>query len=120
MASHRKPATRARRSETAALASARLAPHRTSLVTGPAPTAVATLERPRVDARSGWGSVAKGRSAATVRVPGLTSDSLVLVTLQSVLARVHVLAAVPADGDFTVHFSKKASRESKFAWHVLD
>ena len=62
----------------------------------------------------------KGQSAATVRVPGMTSDSLVLVTLQSVLARVYVHGAVPADGEFTVHLSKKASRATRFAWHVLD
>jgi hypothetical protein len=44
----------------------------------------------------------------------------VLVTLQSVLARVYMHGAVPADGEFTVHLSKKASRETRFAWYVLD
>ena len=43
-----------------------------------------------------------------------------LVTLQSVLARVYVHGAVPADGEFTVHLSKKAPRDTRFAWHVLD
>jgi hypothetical protein len=142
MASHRKPATRARRSETAALASARLAPHRASISALAAPMALATLDRPRPEpvaearmfldeaalvsanddplSRSGWGSVSKGQSAATVQVPGMTPESLVLVTLQSVLAKVYVHGAVPAKGEFTVHLSKRAPRDTRFAWHVLD
>jgi hypothetical protein len=50
----------------------------------------------------------------------MTPDSLVLVTLQSVLARVYVHGAVPGHGRFTVHLNKKASRETRFAWYVLD
>jgi hypothetical protein len=140
MANHRKHSTRAR-TETAALASRRLAPHRTSPAVV-APTALATLDKPRASAhadlvnrtadfasaaapdvpfsRSGWGSVSKGQSAATVPVRGMTSDSLVLVTLQSVPARVYVHGAVPAQGEFTVHLSKKAPRATRFAWYVLD
>jgi hypothetical protein len=50
----------------------------------------------------------------------MTSESLVLVTLQSARSGVHVLGAVPADGKFTVHLSKKAPRLTKFAWFVVN
>jgi hypothetical protein len=69
---------------------------------------------------TGSASVPKGRSTETVSVSGMTLDSLVLVTLQSVNSGVHVLGAVPAHGEFTVHLSKKAPQATKFAWSVLN
>jgi hypothetical protein len=69
---------------------------------------------------SGSGSVSAGHSVESVSVSGLTSSSLVLVTLQSAFSDVYVQSAVPASGHFTVHLSKKAPHATKFAWFVLN
>jgi hypothetical protein len=70
--------------------------------------------------RSGSSSVAAGHATKTVSVSGITSSSLVLVTLQSASSGVYVQSAVPASGQFTVHLSKKAPNTTKFAWFVLN
>jgi hypothetical protein len=119
MANHRKTADGARRSHNAALAS-RLALHRTARPTVAGASAMATLEAPRPEPAAASATVPKGQSSETVSVSGMTSESLVLVTLQSARSGVHVLGAVPADGKFTVHLSKKAPRLTKFAWFVVN
>jgi hypothetical protein len=70
--------------------------------------------------RSGSALVPKGAKMRTVTVVGATPASLVLVTLQSVRSGVSVLGAVPEHGTFTVHLNKKAPRDTKFAWFVLN
>jgi hypothetical protein len=70
--------------------------------------------------RSGSSSVSAQHSSKTVTVSGITSSSLVLVTLQSAISGVYVQSAVPASGHFTVHLNKTASQATKFAWFVLN
>lgn len=70
--------------------------------------------------RSGSAQVPKGAKTQTVTVSGMSADSLVLVTLQSAHSGVSVLGAVPEDGTFAVHLNKKAPRETRFAWFVLN
>jgi hypothetical protein len=119
MANHRKTTDGARRSHNAALAN-RLALHRATRPTVAGAGALATLEPPRPEPAAASASVPKGQSSETVTVSGMTSDSLVLVTLQSARSGVHVLGAVPAHGEFTVHLSKKAPRATRFAWYVVN
>lgn len=70
--------------------------------------------------RSGSSSVSTGVASKTVSVPGMTSSSLVLVTLQSAYSGVYVQSAVPASGKFTLHLSKKATHTTHFAWFVIN
>jgi hypothetical protein len=69
--------------------------------------------------RSGSGTIATGHSSLAVSVPGLTSSSLVIVTLQKVVSGVYVLGVSPTTGHFTVNINKNAPTSMKFAWFVL-
>jgi hypothetical protein len=69
--------------------------------------------------RSGSASVPQGSRARTVNVAGMTSSSLVLVTLQRAVSGVHVEGAVPASGKFTVQLNKAAPTAIRFAWFVV-
>lgn len=70
--------------------------------------------------RSGSSSVSAGHWSKSVSVSGMTSSSLVLVTLQSNYSGVYVQSAVPASGKFTVHLGKKAPHTTHFAWFVIN
>lgn len=69
--------------------------------------------------RSGSASVAQGSRTKSVTVSGMTSSSLVLVTLQVSVSGLYVAGAVPATGKFTLHLNKAAPTKMKFAWFVL-
>jgi len=72
--------------------------------------------------RSGVVTVGAGKSRATVGNAGLTSESLVLVTLQQHATGVYVLAAVPdvAADAFTVYLSKAVPARTKVAWFIVN
>lgn len=70
--------------------------------------------------RAGSSSVSTGHWSATVAVSGMTSSSLVLVTLQSHYSGVYVQSAVPAAGKFTVNLGAKAPHTTHFAWFVIN
>src|SRR5436305_644728 len=55
--------------------------------------------------RSGSASVPQGSNAKTVKLAGVKSSSLVLVTLQTSITDIYVASAVPAAGKFTVHLN---------------
>jgi hypothetical protein len=69
--------------------------------------------------RSGAATVAQGSKTKTVTVSGMTSSSLVLVTLQVSVAGLYVAGAVPGSGKFTVHLNKSAPTTMRFAWFAL-
>jgi len=69
--------------------------------------------------RSGLGQVASGNSSKVVSVTDMTTDSLVLVTLQKFVAGVYIVAAVPKAGKFTVYLNQNAPSSMKFSWFVI-
>jgi hypothetical protein len=73
-----------------------------------------------VFSRSGRTYVAANRSYRVVTLAGVTSASLVLVTLQSRRTGVYVVAAVPAAGKFTVYLNKAVTATTYFAYMVLN
>lgn len=72
--------------------------------------------------RSGVLTVRAGKSAVTKTRVALTSQSLVLATLQQDHADVWVRSAVPdvAAGSFTIHLSKAAPARTKVAWFIIN
>lgn len=80
---------------------------------------------PTMFSRSGLGTILKGKSKASVSVAGgLTSSSLILVTLQgSAGAGIHVLYAkkiASSATKFEVFLSKAATAKVNFAWMILN
>ena len=70
--------------------------------------------------RSGLATVPAGKLTLRVDVDGLTTSSLVLATLQQLEKGVHLAAAVPAPGSFTVHLTAAPTTPLKIAWFVID
>lgn len=70
--------------------------------------------------RSGRAAVGAGQSSKVVTMAGVTSASLVLVTLRTRRSGVYVAAAVPATGKFTVYLNKAVTAATYFAYLVLD
>ncbi len=72
--------------------------------------------------RSGKVTVAAGMSSATVTGVPLTSESLVLATLQERIHVVHVEAAVPdvENHSFTLYLNRKVPRPTTVAWFVVN
>jgi hypothetical protein len=72
--------------------------------------------------RSGVLTVAAGKSSATHTGIALTSDSMVLATLQQDRSGVWLRSAVPdvARKSFTVHLSKAAPARTTVAWFVVN
>lgn len=70
--------------------------------------------------RSGRAAVSAGQSSKVVTMAGVTSASLVLVTLRTRRSGVYVAAAVPAAGKFTVYLNKAVTAATYFAYLVLD
>lgn len=73
-----------------------------------------------VFSRSGRTYVAANLSYRVVTMAGVTSSSLVLITLQSRRTGVYVAAAVPASGKFTVYLNKAVTATTYFAYMVLN
>ncbi len=73
-----------------------------------------------VFSRSGRAAVSAGQSSKVVTMAGVTSSSLVLVTLRTRRSGVYVAAAVPAAGKFTVYLNKAVTATTYFAYLVLD
>jgi hypothetical protein len=73
-----------------------------------------------VFSRSGRTSVAAGKASRVVTMAGVTSSSLVLVTLRTFRTGVYVAAAVPATGKFTVYLNKAVTAATYFSYLVLD
>lgn len=73
-----------------------------------------------VFSRSGRAAVSAGQSSKVVTMAGVTSTSLVLVTLRTRRSGVYVAAAVPAAGKFTVYLNKAVTATTYFAYLVLD
>lgn len=73
-----------------------------------------------VFSRSGRSYVGANRSYRVVTMAGVTSASLVLVTLQTRRTGVYVAAAVPAAGKFTVYLNKAVTATTYFAYMILN
>jgi hypothetical protein len=73
-----------------------------------------------VFSRSGRTYVGANRSYRVVTMAGVTTSSLVLVTLQTRRTGVYVAAAVPAAGKFTVYLNKAVTASTYFAYMVLN
>jgi hypothetical protein len=73
-----------------------------------------------VFSRSGRTYVSAGKSSRIVTLAGVTTSSLVLVTLQTRRTGVYVAAAVPAAGKFTVYLNKAVTGTTYFAYMVLN
>ena len=69
--------------------------------------------------RSGVAVVPAGKVMLTVDVDGLTASSLVLATVQQLEKGVHLAAAVPAAGSFTVHLTGAPTTPLNVAWFVI-
>lgn len=69
--------------------------------------------------RAGSGTIAAGHTNLAVSVSGLTSSSLVLVTLQRAVTGVYVLGVNVTTGHFTAYINTAAPSSIKFAWFVL-
>ena len=75
--------------------------------------------------RSGVATVPAGRSQVTVTLAGVSAQSMVLATKQSLTtfppgAASWVLAAVPGAGSFTIYMSAATKQNAAVAWLVLD
>ena len=70
--------------------------------------------------RSGVATVPAGKVMYNVVVDGLTASSLVLATVQQLEKGVHLAAAVPASGSFTVHLTAAPTTPLDVAWFVID
>jgi len=70
--------------------------------------------------RSGVATVPAGKLMLQVDVDGLTASSLVLATVQQLEKGVHLAAAVPAPGSFTVHLTAAPTTPLNVAWFVID
>jgi len=69
--------------------------------------------------RAGAGTIATGHSTLTVNVSGLTTSSIVLVTLQKAETGVYVLGVNISTGHFTVHLNKNATSSLRVGWFVV-
>lgn len=107
------PAVSAQITNTASSAAALLA---TTAGTGPA----LQVEGKVAFSRSGVAAIAAGKTAVKVTLAGVTASSLVLATLQQVLAGVVIAGAVPGSGSFTIHLTNAPSKRVKVAWFVID
>ncbi len=70
--------------------------------------------------RSGRSYVSASHSSRLVTLAGVTTTSLVIVTLQTYRSGVYVAAAVPASGKFTVYLSKAVTATTYFAYFILN
>ena len=70
--------------------------------------------------RSGRTYVSAGHSSRTVTLAGVTTSSLVLVTLHTRRTGVYVAAATPGTGRFTVYLNKAVPGTTYFAYFVLN
>ena len=70
--------------------------------------------------RSGRSYVTAAHSTRVVTLAGVTTSSLVIVTLQTYRSGVYVAAAVPAAGKFTVYLSKAVTATTYFAYFILN
>jgi hypothetical protein len=69
--------------------------------------------------RSGMATVPAGKATLQVDIDGLTTSSLVLATVQQLEKGVHLAAAVPAPGSFTVHLTAAPTTALNVAWFVI-
>jgi hypothetical protein len=70
--------------------------------------------------RAGSTGINKGQQTIAITVPGLSSSSLVLATLQRAAAGLFLEAAVPTTGKFTVILNKPAPIALRVAWFVIN
>jgi hypothetical protein len=70
--------------------------------------------------RSGKSYVSASRSTRVITLAGVTTASLIIVTLQTYRAGVYVLAAVPAAGKFTVYLNKVVPGTTYFAYFIVN
>jgi hypothetical protein len=70
--------------------------------------------------RSGRTYVSASHSSRAVTLAGVTTSSLVIVTLQTYRTGVYVAAAVPAAGKFTVYLNKAVTATTYFAYFILN
>lgn len=87
---------------------------------GDGATTALRVQGKAVFSRSGRTSVGAGASSRVVTMAGVTTASLVLVTLQTRRTGVYVAAAVPAAGKFTVYLNKAVTATTYFAYMVLN
>lgn len=69
--------------------------------------------------RSGVATVPAGKATLKVDVDGLTTSSLVLATVQQLEKGVHLAAAVPAAGSFTIYLTAASTNPLNVAWFVI-
>ena len=70
--------------------------------------------------KSGKITVAKGKTAITKTVAGVTSASIVIAVLQTKVAGTWITSAIAASGKFTVNFNKALPAKASVGWIVLD
>ncbi|HUC58215.1 MAG TPA: hypothetical protein VMA95_12495 [Streptosporangiaceae bacterium] len=63
--------------------------------------------------------VASGSKTVTVKVPGMTSSSIVLATIQKAQGTVSIAAAEAGSGEFTVTLTGKATSSLPVGWFVI-
>jgi len=68
---------------------------------------------------AGVSTIKKGSSTVTVTTSAVTTSTLVLATLQQFQTGVHVSAAVPAAGSFTITLNGAATTDLPVAWFFI-
>jgi hypothetical protein len=70
--------------------------------------------------RSGKTYLLSGRSYKDVSIPGVTSASYALATLQSNRSGVYVQSVVPTTGKIRIYLNKKVTAKTYVAYFVID